>query len=271
MIVSNKGAELFCTTRGHGPVCIVLTAIGTPPYERQTQALSNHLQLVYVDLRGSGRSTGVATDLTFDLLADDLDAVRVALGVERISVLGHSALGVLALEYARRCPTTVAYAITVGTPPFGDMGRLLAEATSFFAKDASPERQQLLRDNMSQLAAGTSPEQMMIAQTPMRFYDARYDAAPLFADADNNPQLIHHLLGTLLRSWDVTVGADSLRVPIFLGHGRHDYVSPCLLWDGIPAKLPRATFHLFEQSGHQPFVEEPEQFVAAVTNWMRSL
>ncbi|WP_437622988.1 alpha/beta fold hydrolase [Sorangium sp. So ce1151] len=32
--------------------------------------------------------------------------------------------------------------------------------------------------------------------------------------------------------------------------------------------LPDATLHLFEQSGHQPFFEEPERFAAAVTDWM---
>ena len=91
------------------------------------EALDDHLQLVFVDLRGGGKSTGNAEDLTFDLLADDLDAVRRALGVERVAVFGHSILGVLAIEYARRRPAHVSHVIAVGTPPSRRHGHPVGE------------------------------------------------------------------------------------------------------------------------------------------------
>ena len=81
MIVSVDGAELFYTTQGQGPVCLFLSSIGTKPYERQTPPqLSDRFRFAYVDLRGSGRSTGDPTRLTFDVLADDLEAIRADLG-----------------------------------------------------------------------------------------------------------------------------------------------------------------------------------------------
>src|SRR5689334_19342358 len=108
MTAAARGAEIFFTRRGKGPACLVLSSIGTPPYERQMPPeLDAHLELCFVDIRGSGRSSGDVSDLTFDVLAEDLEAVRRALGVERVAVLGHSMLGVLALEHARRCPDTV--------------------------------------------------------------------------------------------------------------------------------------------------------------------
>src|SRR5947209_15888156 len=120
--VSVNGAELFYSTRGQGPACLVPSGIGTKPYERMTPPqLSDRLQLVYVDLRGSGQSTGEPTELTFDGLAGDLEAVRADLGVERIAVLGHSILGILALEYGRRCPDTVSHGIAAGAPPVGSI------------------------------------------------------------------------------------------------------------------------------------------------------
>lgn len=269
MIVSVKGAELFCSARGEGPVCLVLSSIGTRPYEVQMPAaLGDRLRLVFVDPRGSGRSTGEASDLTFDVLAEDLEAVRGALGVPRVAVLGHSILGVLAMEYGRRCPESVSHVIAVGTPPFGDMGRLSARSASFFEEDASEERKRILQENMGRLGPGASPAEAMLAQTPMRFFDARFDAAPLFAEAEVKPAFFAHLLGALTPGWDVTVGAGSLRVPIFLALGRLDYTSPHVLWNGIAETLPDATVHVFERSGHQPFFEEPERFTLAVTEWM---
>jgi len=269
MTVSVKGAELYYSTRGHGPACLVLSAIGTTPYERLTPSqLSDRLRLVYVDLRGGGRSTGEPAGLTFDVLADDLEAIRADLGVERVAVLGHSILGILAIEYGRRRPASVSHVVAVGTPPIGDMARVSASATAFFEKDASEVRKQVLRDNMARLPSGASMGQTMFAQTPMRFFDPRFDAAPLFAEADVKPRLLQHIFGTLTPAWDVTDGADSLRVPVFIAHGRYDYTVPHVLWDGIAERLPNATVQIFARSSHHPFLEEPDRFAVALTDWM---
>jgi pimeloyl-ACP methyl ester carboxylesterase len=147
------GAELSYSTRGNGPACLVLSTIGTKPYERMTCSQpSDRLGLVNVDLRGGGRSTGDQTDLTFDVLAADLEAIRADLGVKRIAVLGHSILGVLAIEYGRRCPASVSHVIAVGTPPRSDMAWLSAKSASFFEEDASEDRKRLLRDNLARAA-----------------------------------------------------------------------------------------------------------------------
>lgn len=271
MNVSVNGAELFYWTRGKGPACLVLSSIGTLPYARQMPpALSDHLQLVFVDLRGGGRSTGEPADLTFDQAAEDLEAIRNDLGVERIAVLGHSILGILAIEYGRRCPETVSHVIAVGTPPQGDVAEVEAAAVRFFEADASEERKSILQHNLANLPAGAPMGEILWAQTPRRFYDARFDAAPLFADSEVRPEILQHIMGTLTPGWDVTVDTSSLRAPIFLAHGRYDYVVPYTLWDGVVDKLPGATLEIFERSGHQPFVEEPDRFTAALMKWMAS-
>ena len=61
MTVTVNGVELFYTMHGTGPACLVPSAMGTAPYERQMPPrLLDHLTMVYVDLRGGGRSTGRA-------------------------------------------------------------------------------------------------------------------------------------------------------------------------------------------------------------------
>jgi proline iminopeptidase len=214
MRVSVEGADLYMSMRGEGPVCLVLTAIGTKPYERQIPArLSDSLKLAFVDLRGSGQSTGDPTDLTFDTLADDLEAVRLHLGMQRVAVLGHSILGALAIEYGKRRPASASHVIAVGTPPRGDMAWLSAQATSFFDKDASEERKRALRENLAALPQDATSTQRVCAQTPMRFFDARFDAAPLFAEAEDRPALLRHIIGTLMPNWNVTASTESLRTP----------------------------------------------------------
>ena len=260
---------IHTVSRGRGPVCLVLSTIGTRPYERQIPAaLDEHLTLVFVDVRGSGRSTGAASDLTFDVLADDLEAVRAAFGVARVAVLGHSMAGMLAVEYARRRPEAVSHAIMVGTPPSGDMTVLQASTAAYFAQHASDERKQILQANIAGLPPGAPTAQAVFAQTPLRFFDAHFDALPLFAGAEPRPEMLVHLLGTLAPTWDVTAGS-ALQPRLLIAHGRHDYTVPHVLWDAALPALPTATKKLFEESGHQPFVEEPGRFTAELTAWLR--
>lgn len=269
MTVRVEGAEIFYSSRGGGPVCLVPTAIGTRPYESQMPPpLTDRFRFIYVDLRGSGRSSGEPTALTFDVLADDLEAVRADLGAERVCVLGHSILGLLAIEYGRRRPDSVSHVITVGTPPRGDMRWLGGRASAFFEEDASEERKELLRDNLARLPADASLMERTLAETPRRFYDPRFDAAPFFAEAIRRPELLGHVLGSLAPTWDVALGSSSLRVPLLIAHGRYDYVVPHILWDEVAPRLPGATLHVFERSGHQPFLEEPDRFASVVGDWM---
>jgi proline iminopeptidase len=269
MIVSVNDAELFYSTRGTGFPCIVPCILGTKPYEKLTPPpLTDLFQFVYVDLRGGGRSTGDPADLTFDVLTSDLEAVRAHLGVERVAVLGYSILGVLAIEYGRRCPRSVSHVIVAGTPPTGDVAQMVKAGTAFFEADGSAERKAILKENYAKLPPGIPPEQAVFAQTPMRFFNPRFDALPVFAESDFKPALFQHVLGPLTATWNVTANKESLEVPILIAHGRYDYVSPYTMWEGIVETLPHATLHLFERSGHQTFFEEPERFVEVVRLWM---
>jgi pimeloyl-ACP methyl ester carboxylesterase len=61
-------------------------------------------------------------------------------------------------------------------------------------------------------------------------------------------------------------GAPSINV----AQGRDDDTVPYTLWDGIVPRLPRASFHLFDRSGHQPFFEERAEFTARVLAWLEA-
>lgn len=269
MVVSVDGAELFFTTRGRGVPCIMPCLLGTSVNEQLTPPpLTDHFQFIYVDVRGAGRSTGDPSALTFDVLAGDLDAVRVDLGLPRVAVLGYSIMGIAALEYGRRYPQSVSHIVVAGTPPAGNLEAMGNASQAFFASDASAERKAILQDNMARLSPGTPPPQAIFAQTPMRFFDPRFDATSVFAASMFNPRVFEHVLGTLTARWTILDSVASLQVPVLLAHGRYDYVVPYTMWNGIVDTMHNARLHLFEQSGHQPFFEEPERFADVVLAWM---
>lgn len=269
MVVSVDGAELFYETRGTGYPCIVPSILGTTVFERlMPSPLTDVFTFVCVDLRGGGRSTGDPATLTFDVLAADLDAVRKDLGLSRVAVLGYSIMGVVALEYGRRLPETVSHVIMAGTPPTADQQELVQASATFFGVDGSPERKAILEENMARLPAGTPPTKAVLAQTPMRFFDPRADATALFSEVQFDARLFEHVVGPLTAQWSVLSSVESLRVPILVAHGRYDYAVPYSMWTGVVAKVPNATLHVFERSGHQPFYEEPGQFANVARAWM---
>lgn len=146
----------------------------------------------------------------------------------------------------------------------------MAESAAYFEKNTPEERKQVLRDNFAKLGAGMDPSQAMLAQTPLRFFDPRFDARPLFAGSIMNPGFFARLLGPLTSGWDISDNIESIRTPVFLAQGRHDYVAPWVLWDDMLPRFSDATLQIFERSGHQPFFEEPDRFTELMITWMRS-
>jgi pimeloyl-ACP methyl ester carboxylesterase len=47
-----------------------------------------------------------------------------------------------------------------------------------------------------------------------------------------------------------------------------DYSVPYVLWHGVADTLPNTTLRLFARSGHQPFLEQPEEFASTLADWM---
>src|ERR1700761_7774893 len=74
-------------------------------------------KLVFIDERGSGRSEKLedVKQYTVENMAADVEAVRVALGLGRISLLGHSYGGVLAQAYALKYPEHLSHLVLAST------------------------------------------------------------------------------------------------------------------------------------------------------------
>src|SRR5450631_3253685 len=74
-------------------------------------------RLVFIDERGSGRSERLenAKLYTVENMVEDIEAVRAALGLGKINLLGHSFGGVLAQAYAFKYPQNLSTLILCST------------------------------------------------------------------------------------------------------------------------------------------------------------
>jgi len=88
--------------------------------------LAEVAQIVYLDLRGHGRSAhGDPHDWSFEACADDVRAFCDALGIERPIVYGHSLGGFVALSYAVRHPGHAGALVLQSTHARFDLDRIV--------------------------------------------------------------------------------------------------------------------------------------------------
>ena len=110
--------DLHYSLVGAGLPTIVLThglAAAEGIWSAQVAALSARHRVLTWDLRGHGRSAPVPEPCTIADLAADLRVVLDRAGIERALVLGHSAGGVVAMQFALDHPRRTAGLVLVGT------------------------------------------------------------------------------------------------------------------------------------------------------------
>lgn len=74
--------------------------------------------------------------------------------------------------------------------------------------------------------------------------------------------------GELLDTYNVVSRLGEIQVPTLVAVGRDDFITPPLQAVRLQHGIPNAELVVFEQSGHMPYVEEPERFAPVVRDWL---
>lgn len=269
---------------GSGPPCLSIGGAGfwAPTF---SEGLRDNLRLIFADTRfiGPPSEPEEVESVTLDLLLAEVDAVRHAAGVERVIALGHSALGLVALEYARHYPQHVSHVVMIGSPPRpliefdGPALDFIPEVKAFWDEDASSERKELLavtqtelsEERMATVPPGKTFGVWYLAHRPMVFFDPRYDATSLFDPIEFDSPTFNHFLGVILDGYDVGATLREVTVPVFLALGRYDYLVPHITWDPLKGSMPGLTCRVFDESGHYPMMEESDRFDRDLLEWLK--
>jgi proline iminopeptidase len=231
--------------------------------------LSRRVQLVYVDLRGQGRSGRVpVASCTLEQMADDVAALCAAIGIERPVVLGHSAGGFVALHIAIRYPNLAAGLILCCTSPtlapipdsspppgLADRAGVEAEAVMhrLFSGDASPATLQAFGEHVAPFYAG--PDHVEVPAELLRL-------------SAMNPDLIQHFFANLAPHYDLRPRLRDIAVPTLVLAGEYDWVCPPAASRCIANSIPGAALVEIARAGHFPFSEEPDRFRHAVSDFL---
>jgi proline iminopeptidase len=273
---SYDGTELAYHLLGDGTslVCLPGGPMLDASYLGDLGGLSERVQLVLVDHRGTGQSAVPADTASYrcDRLVEDVEALRVHLGLARMNLLGHSAGTNIAALYAARYPERLDRLILV-TPSTLAVG---ISATAEARRDIV-----MLRAREPWFAPAAAAFERIIVGQPT---DADWDAVAAFTygrwDAETQAHYEHcealrnEEAADIFRSdgaFDPEATQAALAgvgVPVLLLAGQVDVNSPPSVVAEYAELFPEAAMVTLPGCGHFPWLDAPEPLSAAIAAFL---
>ena len=248
--------------------------------------LARNNRLIFIDERGSGKSGKLeeASLYTVENMVEDVEAVRIALGLGKIALLGHSFGGVLAQAYALKYQENLSHLILCST--FSSTS-LMNEVFVKIKENMSPDLRQRINkmEEEGLFGHGLPYEQnrytkeYMIAAWGEGYFPYIYQRNP---DPNYDPTggglawtLYREMWGSNgeyvidgnLKSVEYTDRLHTITVPTLINCGDHDECAPSLS-ELMHEKIPNSTLVIYPQSGHLTFIDQPGLFIKSIEDFL---
>ncbi len=179
------------------------------------QLCSNKCTVVNFDQRGAGKSGEPKEAYSLDKFADDIEAVRNELGLEKISLFGHSWGGMVALYYAVRYPDNVNRVITMGGVPVNY--EVLNKGEQMLGQKA----ELLIERNIIPAELPKDPVEMLKVIMPVYFSDPEFNAPYEVKNLYFNPAVAQKVMSTV-GGWNFDDDARKLTNKVLMLWGEDD-------------------------------------------------
>ena len=268
------GHRVTYRTAGRGPVLLLLHGItnSSQTWEQVAPLLSERFTLVAPDLLGHGESATPRGDYSLGAHATGVRDLLTALGHQRVTVIGHSLGGGIAMQFAYQFPERCERLVLVSSGGLGREVHLLLRAAALPGADyvlpviTSPH---LLR-----LGRGVGGLLRRARLAPNADLDL---LARGFASLDNagSRQAFLHTVRAVIDPGGQRVSAhDRLElaalIPSLIVWGERDSVIPVGHGAAAHEAMPGSRFEVFAGAGHMPHDAEPERFAAILTDFCES-
>ena len=276
-VTADDGVRLFAQIAGDGPdVVIVPNRI----YLADAFArLAGRRTLIFSDPRNRGASDQVADQSKIERGVhhdvDDFDAIRRHFGIDRISLIGHSYMGVVVVLYAMKYPNQTERVVSIG--PIGpDYSRQypahLTNADETLASVLA-ELGELQKERSSYDAVAFCRKFWSLLR-PLYVLDAA-DADRLGWEPCGFPNetafmkpWTEHVLPSLQRLQLTAEDLASVQAPVLTIHGRKDRSSAYGGGRDWALRLPNARLVTVDRAAHVPWIEEPERVFSAIETFL---
>lgn len=280
-----NGVRIWYETEGRGEPLILISGgpgdshtVFHPFFSR----LADRFQVIYFDAFGVGKSdrAKLVQEYTFARHVEDLEGLRKALGLAQVSLFGQSFGGMVAQAYAIRYPQNVRRLILADTLYSGEMWQANNDSCNYEIRNQYPDVwEQLLRLRAKGMRSSAPEHQKLYNSVPLGlFYFHDASKAALLPKEEGNNDVYYAIAG---EDADFKAGGDiakldfradlpKLKMPALVIAGRFDRVSLPRYAVEFKRYLPRARFVIMEESGHFSFLEEPEQTLALLRDFLKT-
>jgi pimeloyl-ACP methyl ester carboxylesterase len=265
---------LHYATSGAGEPILLIPGLGLDHnyYRFGIPLLSRHLQVLAVDPRGIGRSTKSPPPYTVEAWADDFAVMIDKLAFGPIHVLGSSLGGSMALALAQRHPGKLKSLIVVGG--FSELDR--ATELNFRLRLRLIEKLGMSDEVADYMGLWTLTRKFI--NSDAGFATMRANQANIRA---NSAQSYSAFVEALLkwgrcqpgqeREPKFTTLLDSIKTPTLVVTSDNDHLIPKELSDLIAGRIAGAKLVVMPGAGHIPFMEQPEEVVRIVLQFLEEL
>jgi L-proline amide hydrolase len=268
-IADSKGLPLLCLHGGPGVPHDLLTPI--------TRLSEQGRAVIVYDQLGCGRSDHPHDPSLWsvELFVEEVAAVRAALGLERIHLLGQSWGGMLALETVLRGASGIEGLVLADSPV--SIPQWISEAKRLRSL-LPPEVQEVL-ERHEQAGTTDSPEYERAMVAYYRRHVCRMDPWPpemmiAFKALQEDPEVYNILWGPnefsctgALRDWSVLERLGEITNPTLVLGGRFDEATPTIT-EATHRAIAGSEWVIFEQSAHLPHLEEPERYLQVLQDFL---
>ena len=234
-----------------------------------------HQQVIFIDFLGRGLSDRAKdnSEYTVDNDIHVLEEVRKALKLEKFSIVAHSYGSLPAQGYSIKYPTRVKKLMIVGGLYGAEAWQANCDNYNHMLKLHFPERWakvDSLRNEGYVSADSTFAATYGMFNTKFIYFHQmdKHFSTPRTKIPTYNMDVYYSMLG---RDADFRVGGPigdtdyrlqlkDIKAKTLLVMGRYDGVSMPKFSLKYKEHMPQARFEMFEKSGHNPYIEEPEKF-----------
>ena len=213
-------------------------------------------QVLYIDHRGNGRSTGEPDTWRLDRWGDDVKAICDALGIDKPVVYGNSFGGMVAMSYASRHPNHPGKLILSSTAA----SLMLSVTYGMMEAKGGSKAREIAERFWTAPEPGVTEEYMSVC---MPLYNPRPNPAEQAARRRailRTEVMTHFILGEM-RTMDLARGLAAVACPTLILAGREDPITPLACSEAIAAAMPDglAKLVVFDEAGHGVHRDAPER------------
>ncbi|NGN67621.1 alpha/beta hydrolase [Streptomyces sp. A7024] len=260
---------------GEGPPLLLLHGIAdsSGTWSQVMPALAEHYTVIAPDLLGHGESARPRADYAIAAYACGMRDLLTVLGVDRVSVVGHSLGGGVAMQFGYQFPERCERLVLVSSAGMGPevhpMFRLAAGPGAFAGM-------YLLTSPLAQAVAALAEPVVRLAGGGGLGPDLPYvmDRYRRFADAAARRAFLRTVRAAVdLRGQHITMldrGYLARHLPTLIIWGGRDRIIPVAHAAAAHEALTDSRLEIFEASGHFPHHHEPDRFAAVVLDFLHT-